>query len=272
MRNFWLHVLTTLFFIFSIPKGHTQTKGLPSNPTPGKCYIRCITPEVIEKNTVYFPIYAGALEAAPNGSLETLVFETKPAYGAWEYQATMDNCQSEDPRDCMVLCFVEHAAVFDTLVVVKDTLANKNFERLGIEFQKIIDKGGEAVWEEVACHLTDYSLLDIDFEKEGVALDEKDKKEIRKRLLKLLRKRPNYRIEINSHTDSRGDAEENRIISQARADAVKNYLVSQGIQASRMVAKGYGESRPVNHCVDGVSCTEEEHAQNLGTEFRVLSN
>lgn len=55
----------------------------------------------------------------------------------------------------------------------------------------------------------------------------------------------NVNIEVAGHTDSRGSDEYNMNLSQQRAEAVRNYLVSKGIAADRLSAKGYGESQPV---------------------------
>ena len=75
-----------------------------------------------------------------------------------------------------------------------------------------------------------------------------------------------------SHTDSRGNDAYNLSLSQQRANAVVNYLATKGIARSRMAAKGYGETRLVNKCSNGVQCTDEEHARNRRTEFRILGN
>jgi len=90
------------------------------------------------------------------------------------------------------------------------------------------------------------------------------------RLLQLMQDNPAIILEISSHTDSQGDDLSNQALSQKRADAIVRFLISQGVSKERLVAKGYGESRLANHCVDGVSCTEEEHQQNRRTEFKVL--
>lgn len=55
----------------------------------------------------------------------------------------------------------------------------------------------------------------------------------------------NANIEVAGHTDSRGSDEYNMTLSQQRAEAVRNYLISKGIAADRLTAKGYGESQPV---------------------------
>lgn len=53
------------------------------------------------------------------------------------------------------------------------------------------------------------------------------------------------KVEVEGHTDSRGPAKYNLKLSQRRAETVRKYLISRGIAADRLVAKGYGESRPV---------------------------
>lgn len=89
-------------------------------------------------------------------------------------------------------------------------------------------------------------------------------------LCQLLIEYPNMKIELSSHTDSRSDAKYNQWLSQRRAQSAVNYIISKGISADRMQAAGYGESRLLNHCADGVECSEEEHQQNRRTEIKIL--
>jgi len=74
-------------------------------------------------------------------------------------------------------------------------------------------------------------------------------------------------IEIGSHTDCRDKSENNLILSQKRAEATLNYLVKQGISPSRLKAKGYGETKPLNECVDGIKCSEDKYQINRRSEF-----
>nr|MBA3706327.1 OmpA family protein [Bacteroidota bacterium] len=76
-------------------------------------------------------------------------------------------------------------------------------------------------------------------------------------------------IELSSHTDSRSTNEYNVKLSQQRAKAAVDYCLGRGIAKDRISGKGYGESRLVNKCADGVECTEEEHAKNRRTEFKI---
>ena len=78
------------------------------------------------------------------------------------------------------------------------------------------------------------------------------------------------RIEVQSYTDSKGARAYNKTLSQKRAEIVKRYLVSKGIEAERIDAVGYGEEHLINDCADGVPCTDEEHALNRRIEFKNL--
>lgn len=87
-------------------------------------------------------------------------------------------------------------------------------------------------------------------------------------LAKTMKEHP-ITIELGSHTDCRGSVDYNTELSQKRAESVIRYLILQGVDPSRMSAKGYGESMPLNHCKDGVECTEEEYQLNRRTEFKI---
>jgi outer membrane protein OmpA-like peptidoglycan-associated protein/mRNA-degrading endonuclease HigB of HigAB toxin-antitoxin module len=90
------------------------------------------------------------------------------------------------------------------------------------------------------------------------------------KIVKALEDNPTIVIEIGSHTDSRSAAKANLTLSDKRAKASVDYIMSKGIDKSRISGKGYGESKLVNKCKDGVKCTEEEHQQNRRTEFRIV--
>lgn len=95
-------------------------------------------------------------------------------------------------------------------------------------------------------------------------------------LYQILVDNPTIIIELQAHTDSRGSAEYNKKLSQARAESCVKYLESKGIPSERMVAKGYGESRlRISDAQIAKMKTEEEkeaaHQKNRRTEFSVLS-
>ncbi len=91
------------------------------------------------------------------------------------------------------------------------------------------------------------------------------------KLVATMRRYPALMIEIRSHTDSRGDATRNQILSAHRAKAVANYLTARGISRWRMTTLGMGESQLINNCTDDVICTDAEHQRNRRTEFKVVA-
>jgi len=90
-------------------------------------------------------------------------------------------------------------------------------------------------------------------------------------LKELMDKYPDMVIELSSHTDSRGNDDYNEKLSQRRANSAKKWLMGKKVSAQRIVAKGYGEEKILNHCSNGEECTEEEHRYNRRTEFKILS-
>ena len=78
-----------------------------------------------------------------------------------------------------------------------------------------------------------------------------------------LKERPDVKVEIGGHADSRGNDEHNMKLSQGRAEAAMQYLISQGVSADRLTAKGYGETQPI-----GDNKTEEGRAQNRRVELK----
>jgi outer membrane protein OmpA-like peptidoglycan-associated protein len=90
-------------------------------------------------------------------------------------------------------------------------------------------------------------------------------------LANILKQYPDLKIELTSHTDTRGTAEYNMELSQRRSESSKAYLVALGIDGGRIATKAAGESEPRNQCVDGVPCTEAEHQYNRRTEVRIIN-
>jgi outer membrane protein OmpA-like peptidoglycan-associated protein len=88
----------------------------------------------------------------------------------------------------------------------------------------------------------------------------------------LLNRYPNMSIELIVHTDTRGDAAKNLTLSQVRAANAKTYLEYRGINGKRIKTTGKGESKPRNRCLDGVECSETEHAVNSRMEIVVLGD
>ena len=93
-------------------------------------------------------------------------------------------------------------------------------------------------------------------------------KELKKVYVALM-KYPEIKIEISSHTDSRGSNEYNQKLSIKRANETKNWLVKRGIDPSRLITNGYGEFDLENYCNDNIECEEDEHQVNRRSVFKI---
>ncbi|MGN8056439.1 OmpA family protein [Pedobacter sp. 22163] len=90
------------------------------------------------------------------------------------------------------------------------------------------------------------------------------------KLVKIMTDNPTIWIELGSHTDSRGKDAYNLNLSQKRAEAAVEYIISRGIDKNRITAKGYGETQLLNKCSNGLECSEEAHQLNRRTEFKIV--
>ena len=364
------HILLVFLAITAIT---VQAQDLPANPEPGKCYVRCTTPDIYENQTVQVQItpeyrklktYPATFETVTEEVLvkeaskkltvvpakyatETVTFvkkqgastlkvipasfgkgaetlEIKPAYAQWELGSPAPDCASGNPDDCRYWCYKGYPAEFTTVAtqtlssdasttsspipeqsgtytkrviseparvveevipaeyatikktkMVKDAYSEEvvvpaTFETVSKEV--LTQKGGLTTWREVECSLVEYSALPINWNLGSSTLTSEAKSIIDTRLMPVLENNPGAKMEIASHTDSRGNKASNKVLSEKRAQSVVNYLLSKGVNGSRLVANGYGENRLKNRCADGVSCTERQHASNRRTEFRLINN
>ncbi len=92
------------------------------------------------------------------------------------------------------------------------------------------------------------------------------------KLVRYLQAHKRSKVELSSHTDSRGSNSYNMDLSQRRAQSAVNYIMSKGINRSRITALGYGETKLKNHCADGIDCSEDEHRTNRRTEAKLICN
>lgn len=95
------------------------------------------------------------------------------------------------------------------------------------------------------------------------------------KLVDFLAQNPKVKIEIGGHTDTRGDAKENQLLSENRAKAVVTYLISKGVDATRLQSKGYGESKPIisDDKIGQLSSEAEKetaHQENRRTEYKII--
>ena len=90
------------------------------------------------------------------------------------------------------------------------------------------------------------------------------------KLVGVLKDNPTLLIEIGSHTDSNGKDAFNQKLSERRAKSVVDYLVTNGVDKLSLLSRGYGETKLVNECKNGVDCSDRKHAKNRRTELKVV--
>jgi len=112
-------------------------------------------------------------------------------------------------------------------------------------------------------------LENIIFEENKADLSPKAIEDIYK-IHYFLQNNPQIQVEISVHTDARGTAKFNHRLSQKRADAIAKFLLKKEIPKTQISTVGYGEDRLLNHCQDGIRCSEEEHLQNKRVEMKIV--
>ncbi|EHO06549.1 OmpA family protein [Myroides odoratimimus] len=90
------------------------------------------------------------------------------------------------------------------------------------------------------------------------------------KVVMMMKNNPTMKIQVRSHTDSKGSDAYNMGLSERRAQTTVDWLIYQGINPSRLSAKGYGETNIINHCQNNVPCLEKEHQQNRRSEFIIM--
>lgn len=206
--------------------------------------------------------------------------------GHWQSWLPWNACLyliSQDPeylRDTLEAC-ARHAGISDTLKVVWTLQWQEEAPEIASEPKpaanppktpgKVLEgvegnfKRSEGRYEDGA----DAYLLNVYYDSGRSSVKAESVPELWK-MLRLVNANPDVIVEISSHTDAVGGNDYNQRLSQRRADAIVRWLAEKGVDRQRLVAKGYGETLPVNDCRDGVNCTEAQLQANRRTEFRVL--
>lgn len=114
----------------------------------------------------------------------------------------------------------------------------------------------------------DISIIYFDLDKWNIRPDAAVDLE---KIIAVMKQYPTMKVDIRSHTDSRQTHKYNEKLSDRRAKSTLEYMVKNGIERSRLSAKGFGETQLVNGCSDGVPCSEAEHQKNRRSEFIILN-
>ncbi len=90
------------------------------------------------------------------------------------------------------------------------------------------------------------------------------------KILDVMKKNPTMKIDIRSHTDSRGTFLYNENLSERRAKSTITWLINNGIDKSRLTGRGFGEKKLVNKCADNIYCDKVSHQENRRSEFIII--
>ncbi len=110
--------------------------------------------------------------------------------------------------------------------------------------------------------------INFDYDKSFIR---PDAAAILQRVVNYMERYPSVKIDVRSHTDSRGRDGYNEKLSQRRNVSTRKWLVEKGgISVNRLSGRGYGETRIINECANGVPCSDEKHERNRRSEFIVV--
>ena len=141
-----------------------------------------------------------------------------------------------------------------------------NLEAQNINFQlqpnKVAITGGTDL-----AKVLNIPLIYFDYNKWNIRPDAEVELE---KIFITLQEYSDIKLKIRAHSDSRGSVSYNLQLSERRAKATLDYLVSRGISSKRLSSEGLGESELLNHCTDDVPCSEEEHQRNRRSEFLIV--
>jgi len=263
-----IHPVVTLdtFEVFEIEPAYSRFEARPpiagcTSPNPADCQVICyvshpaVTKIIPVKKIISQPNYTRQKQIGRFKTVRRQVIQTPATVREYDIPAEYATIQKrvlvkDETVDSTLVAPQTREEVF----LVRDNSANAEpYE-----------------WRKIECKLLDYNILPIYYNLNSDQLSGKAKAVIDEKLLALMVKMPEIRVEINSHTDARSSDDFNLELSKRRAKAVVDYLVSRGIKRSRMEYHGYGETQLVNHCGNGVNCSDAMHAKNRRTEFRVL--
>ncbi len=255
------------FELFEVEPAYSRFETRPAidgcnSPTPGDCDVICF----VEHKAVVKHIPVQKILAKP-----TFV-KVAPKEGRFR---TITKKVVKTPATVREIEIPAEYVTIKKRMIDKDTWVD-SVQVAPVEREEVFlvhDRSGSSrgfEWKKIECDLLDYNILPIYYGLNSANLNAEARDVIDEKLLKLMLKRPEIRVEISAHTDSRASDDFNMELSRQRALSVVDYLVSRGVKRSRLEHRGYGETQLANHCGNGINCTEEQHEKNRRTEFRVL--
>lgn len=184
----------------------------------------------------------------------------------------------EDPTErTATLSMAEVVAESSDDIAQNDTEGNddtsSNNDSIAQNNEENGSEGSETIEAEVnyttSDMLEDLELNNVYFDLNSAKIRE-DGKATMAKVQDILSRHPEYRLEISAHTDSRGSGPYNEILSRRRAEAARDYLIAQGVDARRIVMNWYGESKQAIECPDPDDCEEYIYQMNRRAEFKII--
>ena len=166
--------------------------------------------------------------------------------------------------DCHQGNFVR--ALMEGFVPEEEYLAKSDGKPQIIDFYLERDTVNAGFGDDLA-KLLQLSTIYFDFNKYNIRKDSEIEVE---KVIAAMEKYPSLKIKVNSHTDSRGRDSYNLWLSQKRAESTVNYMIAKGIAESRLTSEGFGETKLINQCANGVKCSDKDHELNRRSEFIII--
>lgn len=144
----------------------------------------------------------------------------------------------------------------------------KNKEKKSVSIQLVRDMSEFKEGDDLAKQL---NLNPIYFNFDGSGIREVSEIELAK-VIAVLKKYPNFNLQVNSYTDSRGGQKYNQILSERRAKSTMDFIIKKGgINPDRVQGNGFGESQPIKDCSTSTTkCSEKDHQLNRRSEFNIV--
>lgn len=141
-------------------RSNSSNNNLGDRPNePGKCYAKCITPEIEEEKDVTYASYTGDDEFIIQNYVENLKTVSEPGSTKWVKKKADRNCLSADPNDCLVWCLVEIPTKYRIVdMILTDTTVSREYVIETRSIKNIPIPGGKQVWMYVVCNPS-YELL-----------------------------------------------------------------------------------------------------------------
>ncbi len=192
----------------------------------------------------------GTFEFELNRGQNYSVFAHKPEYSNDE--KTVSTIGLRPKQEIFIEMYLKHQE--QPQVIAEETLDY-------LEPLKMEEENGEPI------QILELEYINYDLDKWDIRPDAAG---ILDSLVAVMLDYPDLEIRLESHTDSRGGDEYNLILSKKRARSAFEYLVDRGVDPDRIQYEGYGETRLLNRCANGVECAEEEHEVNRRTIVKVI--